>query len=147
LDVTIGVSKRVSQDLSNGSNVASELANFFCCLHVYSLWVYLVKQSTKSTPSSSSPRFYLHRDDLIQAVKYMNLLKGPARHIADDWLREARLHLETRQAADALLAHAAGIGCKEWKDYVSQQEKTLSMLNEAAAAAPPPTSNSPVASS
>ena len=76
----------------------------------------------------------------------MNLLKGPARQIADDWLREARLHLETRQAADALLAHAAGIGCKEWKDYVSQQEKTLNMLNDAAAA-PAPASNSSVAKS
>ncbi|CAG0919118.1 unnamed protein product [Notodromas monacha] len=75
-------------------------------------------------------RFYLHRDDLIQAVKYMNLLKGAPRHVASDWLNEARLHLETRQAADALLAHAAGIGCKEWKDYLHAQEKTLNLLAE-----------------
>ena len=31
-------------------------------------------------------------------------------HLLQDWIHEARLLLETRQACDALLAHAAVIG-------------------------------------
>ncbi len=37
--VMIGFSERGSKDLSNGTNVASSLADFFFCIHVRSLWV------------------------------------------------------------------------------------------------------------
>ena len=43
----------------------------------------------------------------MMSVRYMNLLRGEARNVASGWLKEARLTLETRQAAYALLAHAA----------------------------------------
>lgn len=42
----------------------------------------------------------------------MNLLRGEARNVASSWIKEARLTLETRQAADALLAHAAATAVK-----------------------------------
>lgn len=57
-------------------------------------------------------RYCLDKDDLIQSVRYMNLLRGEPRHVASSWLQEARLTLETRQAADALLAHAAATAVK-----------------------------------
>lgn len=42
----------------------------------------------------------------MQALRYMNLLKGAARAISNEWINETRILLETQQAAEALLAHA-----------------------------------------
>lgn len=36
----------------------------------------------------------------------MNLLKGVARVIANEWIKETRIFLETQQAANLLLTHA-----------------------------------------
>jgi len=55
-------------------------------------------------------RSCVERGDLEQAVKYMTLLQGEPRKAAREWVREARLLLETRQVADALMAHAAAYG-------------------------------------
>lgn len=52
----------------------------------------------------------LDRGDLRQAVKYMSLLKGEPKNVARDWMRDARVHLETKQASQALILHAAAIG-------------------------------------
>ena len=60
----------------------------------------------------SESRYSLERGDLAQAVRYMGLLRGEPRRVAADWLKEARLHLEARQAADALIAHAAARGAE-----------------------------------
>lgn len=57
-------------------------------------------------------RYCLEKDDLIMSVRYMNLLRGEARNVAASWLQEARVTLEARQAADALLAHAAATAVK-----------------------------------
>lgn len=46
----------------------------------------------------------------MMALKYMNLLRGAPRKIASDWLKETRLLLETQQAANTLMAHAAASG-------------------------------------
>lgn len=45
-------------------------------------------------------------------MKYLNLLRGEARIVASDWLKEAKLTLEARQAANALMAHAAATGAR-----------------------------------
>jgi len=55
-------------------------------------------------------RSSLERGDTLQAVQYMGQLRGEPRRVAADWLSEARLHLETVQACQALLAHAAAVG-------------------------------------
>ena len=55
-------------------------------------------------------RFWMERGDLTQTLKYMNLLNGASRKVARDWLTEARLLLETQQAANILMAHAAASG-------------------------------------
>ncbi len=52
----------------------------------------------------------IDRGDLEQAIKYMNQLKGQPRRVAADWLKDARLLLETKQAAEALLSHSAANG-------------------------------------
>ena len=48
----------------------------------------------------------LDRGSLDQAVRYVNQLRGESRRVAADWLTEARLLLETRQAADVLVSFA-----------------------------------------
>ncbi|KAK2165818.1 hypothetical protein LSH36_45g11018 [Paralvinella palmiformis] len=52
-------------------------------------------------------KHHLERGDLEMALRFMNQLNGEPRKVAADWILEARLFLETRQAADALLAHAS----------------------------------------
>jgi len=55
-------------------------------------------------------RYCLDADDLEQAVRYANLLYGESRHYASEWLSEARKHLEARQVAAVLIAHATTVG-------------------------------------
>lgn len=43
-------------------------------------------------------------------LRYMNLLKGASRRVAQDWINETRILLETQQAANTLMAHAAASG-------------------------------------
>ncbi|XP_063929614.1 MICOS complex subunit Mic60 isoform X2 [Zophobas morio] len=55
-------------------------------------------------------RYWLDRGDFAQTLKYMNLLKGAPRSIARQWMNETRILLETQQAANTLMAHAASSG-------------------------------------
>lgn len=57
-------------------------------------------------------RYWLDRGDLVKTVQYVNLLQGAPRKAALDWLNEARLLLETQQAASTLMAHAASSGVR-----------------------------------
>jgi len=52
----------------------------------------------------------IERDDFEQALRFMNQLKGEARKAANDWIHQARLHMESKQAADSLLAFASASG-------------------------------------
>ncbi|XP_050426152.1 MICOS complex subunit Mic60-like [Adelges cooleyi] len=52
-------------------------------------------------------RYWVERDDFHQALRYMNLLKGGPKAIADDWMMETREYLETQQVAHTLLAYAS----------------------------------------
>lgn len=55
-------------------------------------------------------RYWVDRGDFEQALKYMNLLKGGARSVSSDWMKEVTLLLEVQQAANLLLAHASASG-------------------------------------
>ncbi|KAL8567933.1 hypothetical protein ACOMHN_059055 [Nucella lapillus] len=56
--------------------------------------------------------YWLEKGDLEQAVRFMNQLTGQPRRVAGDWVNEAKLLLETRQAAYAVtsFASASGLG-------------------------------------
>lgn len=54
--------------------------------------------------------FYLRRGDLELATRLVNQLRGEPKNVARDWLLEARLLLETRQAVNLLTAYAAVLG-------------------------------------
>lgn len=54
-------------------------------------------------------KYCLSRHNLEQAIRYANQLKGQARVVARDWIRDARVHLETRQAFSTLSTHAEAI--------------------------------------
>ncbi|XP_049823305.1 MICOS complex subunit Mic60 isoform X2 [Aethina tumida] len=55
-------------------------------------------------------RYWMDRGDIEQTLKYMNLLKGAPRSVARQWMNEARILLETQQAANTLMAYAASSG-------------------------------------
>ena len=52
----------------------------------------------------------LEDDDLEGAARYVNQLQGEARRVAQDWLKDARLYLETIQAADLVAAYLSRSG-------------------------------------
>ncbi|XP_041476698.1 MICOS complex subunit MIC60-like [Lytechinus variegatus] len=54
--------------------------------------------------------YHMENGNLEQALRYANQLTGMPRRVAADWLREARLLLETSQAASVLSSHASASG-------------------------------------
>lgn len=54
--------------------------------------------------------YWMERGDLEQALRFMNQLKGESRQVASDWIKEAKILLETRQIAFALTAFASASG-------------------------------------
>ena len=64
----------------------------------------------------ANARYWLEEGRFELAVRYMNQLTGESRSVASDWLKEAKLLLETRQAANALVAFSAagGISTAVW---------------------------------
>lgn len=54
-------------------------------------------------------RYCLTTHNLEQAVRYANQLRGQARVVARDWIRDARVHLETRQAFSVLSTYAEAV--------------------------------------
>lgn len=55
-------------------------------------------------------RYWLDRGNYAQSLKYMNLLRGAPRCVANEWMKETRILLETQQAAEILMAHAVSTG-------------------------------------
>ncbi|XP_076813606.1 MICOS complex subunit Mic60-like [Clavelina lepadiformis] len=54
----------------------------------------------------SYANYCLDRNDVEQAVRFVNQLRGESRRAAESWLAEARLLLETKQTVEALCAVA-----------------------------------------
>ncbi|XP_077588774.1 MICOS complex subunit MIC60 [Stigmatopora nigra] len=54
--------------------------------------------------------YCLEHGDLELAAKLVNQLTGEARRVAEDWLKEARLSLETKQIVTLLSAYANAVG-------------------------------------
>ncbi|XP_015200467.2 MICOS complex subunit MIC60 isoform X1 [Lepisosteus oculatus] len=54
--------------------------------------------------------FCIEHGDLELAAKFLNQLKGEPRRVAQDWLKEARLTLETKQIVSLLSAYANAVG-------------------------------------
>lgn len=55
-------------------------------------------------------RFWIERGNLAAAIRYVSSLEGASRAAAASWHDAAKSHLETKQAAEAILAHAASMG-------------------------------------
>ncbi|CAH2059467.1 unnamed protein product, partial [Iphiclides podalirius] len=55
-------------------------------------------------------RFWIERGDLAMALRYVASLEGASLVAAETWLKAARTYLEIRQAAEAVVAHAAALG-------------------------------------
>jgi len=70
------------------------------------------------------------RSDFLQALKYMNLLQGASRKIAGEWMKEARLMLETQQAANTLMAHAAAKARNYFIDEIESIFPGLSLADK-----------------
>ncbi|XP_035210174.1 MICOS complex subunit MIC60-like isoform X3 [Stegodyphus dumicola] len=58
--------------------------------------------------------YCLKINDMEQALRYANQLRGEPRVVATDFINEVRLLLETRLAVKALLAHAAAVSVQAY---------------------------------
>ncbi|NXH11505.1 MIC60 protein, partial [Bucco capensis] len=54
--------------------------------------------------------YCIEHGDLELAAKFVNQLRGESRRVAQDWLTEARMTLETKQIVDLLTAYASAVG-------------------------------------
>ncbi|XP_044519001.1 MICOS complex subunit MIC60 isoform X6 [Gracilinanus agilis] len=54
--------------------------------------------------------YSIEHGDLELAAKFVNQLTGESRRVAQDWLNEARVTLETKQVVDVLTAYASAVG-------------------------------------
>nr|XP_053641102.1 MICOS complex subunit MIC60-like isoform X1 [Cherax quadricarinatus] len=116
------ICKRVSMIGDNGGSLIKYLLSYLQSFLVLNAFEYLPGSEVRDEEIAvdelstydilARARYCLDKDDLPQSIRYMNLLRGEPRNVAISWLREARLTLETRQAADALLAHAAATAVK-----------------------------------
>lgn len=111
------VCKRVSMIGDNGGSLIKYLLSYIQSFLVLESFEYMPGNEVRNEEVPvdalttydilARARYCLEKDDLCMSVRYMNLLRGEPRNVAASWLKEARLTLETRQAAYALLAHAA----------------------------------------
>lgn len=58
----------------------------------------------------SQAKYFMDKKCLAEAVRCLVQLSGSPRSLAQDWIEEARLVLEVRQAAEVLLAYAQSKG-------------------------------------
>ena len=114
------VCKQVALVGEEGGGLWSYLISYFQSLLVFDTRV--VKHPTSVDPEEldtyqllALATSSLENGDTEQAVRYMNQLRGEPRRVARDWIQEARLFLETRQAAQFLtsFASAHNIGVKQ----------------------------------
>lgn len=112
--------RRVCRRVAMVDEAGASLARYFLS-YVQSLFVMtsskVLADGDQVQPESldtfvllDNAHYCLERGDLEQALRLMNQLRGEPRKVAADWITEARLLLETKQAADALLAHASANG-------------------------------------
>ncbi|XP_073710151.1 MICOS complex subunit MIC60 isoform X3 [Misgurnus anguillicaudatus] len=84
--------------------------------------VLLFEREQEAPPAKLSPEdldtfkllayatYSIEHGDLELAAKFVNQLRGESRRVAQDWLKEARLTLETKQVISLLSAYANAVG-------------------------------------
>ncbi|XP_066233886.1 MICOS complex subunit MIC60 isoform X9 [Saccopteryx leptura] len=72
--------------------------------------VELCPEDTNTFKLLSYASYCIEHGDLELAAKFVNQLKGESRRVAQDWLKEARMTLETKQIVDILTAYASAVG-------------------------------------
>lgn len=70
----------------------------------------LVPEDLNTFTLLSYAAYSMEHGDLELAAKFVNQLKGESRRVAQDWLNEARMTLETKQVVDILTAYASAVG-------------------------------------
>ncbi|XP_066863363.1 MICOS complex subunit MIC60 isoform X10 [Kogia breviceps] len=70
----------------------------------------LCPEDTSTFKLLSYASYCIEHGDLELAAKFVNQLKGESRRVAQDWLKEARMTLETKQIVEILTAYASAVG-------------------------------------
>ncbi|TPP56095.1 MICOS complex subunit MIC60 [Fasciola gigantica] len=100
----------LSEPLLEGNTEVGELGtglDTFCLLRSAKAALSLDRKDFGESEIDLSDELKDADDGIELAVRLVGQLRGQARLVAADWLTDARLYLEARQAAQALLAYAA----------------------------------------
>lgn len=109
----VGECKKVALYPNNTNLVAQTLSSVYSRLLRYSVKPrFLSEEDFVSTDGMDTKdlliqaQYFMGKHCLTAAVKCMNQLEGLPRTLASDWIEEARLLLEVRQAASAVHSYA-----------------------------------------
>ena len=107
------ICRRVALVPESGGGIGTYVLSFIQSLLTISAWTSTAVG--RVTPSNKMDTFdllnqadvQLSRSNLEGAVQAANCLQGEPRRVAQDWLRNARLYLETRQAVELISQYIA----------------------------------------
>ena len=107
------ICRRVALVPETGGGVGTYILSFIQSLLTISAWTSTAVEGV--TPSDKMDTFdllsqagvQLRRSNLEGAVRAANCLQGEPRRVAQDWLKDARLYLETRQAVELISQYIA----------------------------------------
>lgn len=107
--------KKVAMVGEQGGAVPTYLLSYLKSLFMFSFW-YKGSFENEVDVDNLDPyeilakaEYYAFEGNLEQAAKLMSQLKGVPRKLCNDWLKETRLLLETKQTACLLMAYAASL--------------------------------------
>ena len=107
------ICKRVALVPETGGGLGTYALSYLQSLLTLNIWSsYVIDTETNPAKMDTfqllhQAEAYLHYGELEKAVCHVNLLQGEARRVARDWLCDARLYLETRQAVELILHYMA----------------------------------------
>ena len=108
------ICRRVALVPETGAGLGTYALSYLQSLLTLNVWGRGGREGTDTPPKDMDTfellhqaEVCLHRGDLEEAVFYLNHLQGESQRVARDWLSDARLHLETRQAISVVLQYMA----------------------------------------
>lgn len=110
------IAKRVAMIDENGGSLFKYFLSYLQSFLIYNS-VYLKSETDEIELNEldtfqilNHANYWLQKGDLEQCLKFMNQLRGESRKVALDWIEASKLHLETRQATQTLMAFASARG-------------------------------------
>lgn len=104
------ICQRVALVPEGGAGLGTYLISFLQSLLIINIGRSRVTDGTDTFDILREADTFITQGQLERAVSLMNQLQGEPKRVARDWLREATLYLETRQAVTVVAEYLAAAG-------------------------------------